>query len=130
MSALLALAFLLAAVPARADELSLGGTEELRPIEQAPRRRVPGASDPEKEPPGDNWSSFSMEATAVSGEMHYMERDFSGAKEKFRDSLSSSVRVADPHNRVVALDLFRTAELAARERNFSLAHHNLNILLQ
>ncbi|MBI5631215.1 MAG: tetratricopeptide repeat protein [Elusimicrobia bacterium] len=77
----------------------------------------------------ETWQSLRMEASAVMGELKYQHGDFSGARETFRDSLRSSTMLMNPQDQVMALDLYRSAELAARERNYKAAREHLEILL-
>lgn len=100
-------ASLLAAAPARASVRE----EELPP------------------PTLDTWKSLTLEATAFLGEVKYQHGDYAGAAETFRDSLNSSTKLSLPSARWMGLDLFRTAELAAREGDFAKARHHLEILL-
>lgn len=90
----------------------------------ARRRRVQQEEEPKKE----SYSTMRMEAAAIMGELKYQHGDLAGANETFRDSLNSSRGVMAPQSPVVALDLYRTAELAARRGDFETARQRLDIL--
>ncbi|MBI4424967.1 MAG: tetratricopeptide repeat protein [Elusimicrobia bacterium] len=83
----------------------------------------------ERPPVKESWNSIKMEGAALMGEIMYQQRDLEGAQGKFRDSLSTSLQLGDPHSQWMALDLFRTAEIEAREGRFADARHHLEILL-
>lgn len=80
-------------------------------------------------PTKESWTSISMEGAAIMGELMYQHRDLDGAKEKFRDSIGTSLKLNDPSSHWVALDLYRTAEIEAREGRFNDARRHLDILL-
>jgi TolA-binding protein len=88
---------------------------------------APAPEEGEYEP--ETWQSFSMEATAIVGEVRYQDKDYSSASTHFSRSLGSSVNVRDPQAPVMALDLYRTAEFAAREKDYAKARRHLHILL-
>lgn len=87
------------------------------------------ASAERKRVPKDDWTSMKMEGAALMGELMYQHGREDDAREKFRDSLSESLRQDDPASHWMALDLFRTAELEAREGKLPEARHHLEILL-
>jgi len=63
------------------------------------------------------------------GELRYQGGDLAGAGETFKDSLNSSRQMLSPQDRVVGLDLFRTAELAARRGDYAGAREKLELLV-
>lgn len=81
------------------------------------------------EPKKESWATMNMEATAIMGEMKYQHGDLSGARETFRDSLNSSTKILAPQDHVVGLNLYRSAEIAARSGDFPAARRHLDILL-
>lgn len=80
-------------------------------------------------PQRESWHALNMEATAIMGELKYQHGDLSGARETFRSSLNSSTKLMDPQGQVMGLDLYRSAELAARRGDFAAARKHLEILL-
>lgn len=80
---------------------------------------------PEKE----NYSQMKMEARAIMGELKYQHGDMSGAHDTFKDSLNESTRLNAPQGQVMALDLFRTGELASRKGDFETARRHFEILI-
>lgn len=80
-------------------------------------------------PQKESWSQLNMEANAIMGELKYQHGDIAGANETFRDSLNQSVRMTAPQGQVMALDLFRTGELAARRGDFETARRHFEILM-
>jgi len=78
----------------------------------------------------ETWHSFSMEASAVSGELRYQQKDFSAAGSNFKGSIGSSLKTRGPAAPLMALDLFRSAELAVREKDYERAIKHLRILLR
>lgn len=86
------------------------------------------ASGAEKLPAKENWKSLSMEGAALMGELMYQQNDVDGAKGKFRDSIGTSMELNDPASHWMALDLYRIAEIEAREGRFADARHHLGLL--
>lgn len=78
--------------------------------------------------PQENWHATSMEGSALLGEIRYQSGDFKDASETFRDSLNSSVKVADPYKPLMGLDLYRSAELAITRGDIASARRHLEIL--
>ncbi|HAM34461.1 MAG TPA: hypothetical protein DEB40_13800 [Elusimicrobia bacterium] len=76
----------------------------------------------------ETWSSTTMEASAILGEMKFQEGDLPGADRPFRNSLDASIRLDDPRAQIVGLDLFRTAQIAIRKKDTVTARRNLEIL--
>src|SRR5438045_4035289 len=93
---------------------------------QAARRKVAVQED---EPKKETYSAMAAEAKAIMGEMKYQHGDLQGAGETFKDSLNSARSQMTPQDHVIGLDLYRTAELAARRGDFNTARKNLDILL-
>ncbi len=77
----------------------------------------------------ENWSSISMEGAAILGELRYQQGDFSEARDTFRDSINSSMGVNLPHSPVMALDLYRSAELSLARGSVPEARKHLEILM-
>ncbi|MBI4386791.1 MAG: tetratricopeptide repeat protein [Elusimicrobia bacterium] len=84
---------------------------------------------PQAARPGEQWNALTMEASAVLGEAYYKDNDLDQAKDKFRDSLGASMKVYRPQPDIVAMDLYRTAEIELKHRNFSEAKKHLDVLL-
>ncbi|MBI4345474.1 MAG: tetratricopeptide repeat protein [Elusimicrobia bacterium] len=80
-------------------------------------------------PAKEDWKSMTMEGAALMGELMYQQNDLDGAKEKFRDSIGTSMQQHEPASHWMALDLYRTAEIAAREGRFADARQHLDLLL-
>ncbi len=95
----------------------------------APGARAAQRRQEEDEPKAETWSSMSMEAKAVMGELRYQDGDLAGAGDRFKDSLNSSRQLTSPQDRVVVLDLYRTAEIAGRKGDFATARERLELLL-
>lgn len=91
----------------------------------AARKHRPKEDD---EPKTESYSSMQMEARAIMGELKYQHGDIVGANDTFHDSLNDSRAIASPTSPVVALDLYRTAEIAARRGDFETARERLDIL--
>ncbi len=83
----------------------------------------------EPAPQIDSFATSKMEAAAVLGELKYQHGDLSGADQTFRESLDSSTKLSAPGGSVVGLDLYRTAELAARKKDYVSARKHLEILI-
>ena len=83
----------------------------------------------EELPKQENWSTLKTEASAIMGELKYQHGDLAGADGTFKDSLNSSRQIMTPQSPIVALDLYRTAELAARRGDYESARERLDILL-
>lgn len=119
--------------------LTWGGESERRGRSERPSSRIGfflllfsvsvSVSAESRRVPKDDWTSVKMEGAALMGELLYQTGDADGAREKFRDSLGTSLKQDDPASHWVALDLFRTAELEAREGKLADARHHLEILL-
>ncbi|MBI5200031.1 MAG: tetratricopeptide repeat protein [Elusimicrobia bacterium] len=80
-------------------------------------------------PAKEDWKALNMEGAALMGELKYQQNDMDGAKEKFRDSIGRSMELNDPASHWMALDLYRSAEIEAREGRFADARHHLELLL-
>src|SRR4051812_42149936 len=83
-----------------------------------------GAEEENLVPEKENWSELNMEAQAIMGELKYQHGDMSGARDTFKDSLNESTRLNAPQGQVMALDLFRTGELASRKGDFDAARRH------
>lgn len=90
--------------------------------------RAAGRPERELVPEAENFNSLKMEATAVMGELKYAHGELDGANQTFHDSLNDSTRLRAPQDHVVALDLYRTAEIAARKGDFVSAREKLELL--
>ncbi|MBI5208508.1 MAG: tetratricopeptide repeat protein [Elusimicrobia bacterium] len=77
----------------------------------------------------DSWNSTKMEGAAILGELKVQSGDYSGARMNFGKSLTTSVEVHDPLSPVVALDLLRSAQLAASRGEVNEARGHLEILI-
>ena len=80
-------------------------------------------------PSSESWRSTTLEAVSVLGEAYYEKKDFSEAKQQFHNSLESSTRLGQPRPGLVAMDLYRAAELEVREGDYPAAKRHLDILL-
>lgn len=89
------------------------------------RRKAP----PQERIMPDDWRTLNMEAKAIMGELKYQGGDADGARQVFRDSINESTKLLSPGEQVMGLDLYRSAELAARNGDFTLARQQLEILL-
>ncbi|MBI4677021.1 MAG: tetratricopeptide repeat protein [Elusimicrobia bacterium] len=77
----------------------------------------------------DGWDSLKMEGSAILGELKLQSGDYSGARETFGESLETSVNLRDPSSPVMALDLYRSALLAAGRGEVDEARGHLEILI-
>ncbi|MBI5883202.1 MAG: tetratricopeptide repeat protein [Elusimicrobia bacterium] len=77
----------------------------------------------------DGWDSLKMEGAAILGELKLQSGDYSGAHETFGESLETSVNLRDPSSPVMALDLYRSALLAASKGRVEEARGHLEILI-
>lgn len=77
----------------------------------------------------DRYDAMRLEATSMLGEVMYHFNDLSDAKSKFRDSLGVATKLKNPGGAWVALDLYRSAELAYRDGDDNTARHHLEILV-
>lgn len=80
-------------------------------------------------PRDDGWNVTTLEASTILGESLFQVQDMSRAKARFRDSLGASTRVLHPEKRWMALDFYRSAEIALREGDVSAARRNLEMLV-
>lgn len=97
----------------------------IRPPWSPPEDDLPAEEDVQIE----TWSSFAMEAKAISGEVRLQGDDVRGAKDSYRESLDKSLDVNNPHSQLMGLDLFRSAQFAAAEEDYVSARRYLYLII-
>ncbi|MBI3548651.1 MAG: tetratricopeptide repeat protein [Elusimicrobia bacterium] len=83
----------------------------------------------DEHPSRENWDSTTMEATSILGEFLYQNNEHRAAKEMFSDSLGTSTRIRTPQARIMAMDLYRSAQIEIKEGNLPKARYHLEILI-